>query len=183
MAAGLTLVVACGGESTPATSTASPTVVAPVGRTAETAPSPAATREPDLSSPQFTAFRQVVDAVNRGDVPGALKHFTDDVVWERGGQCPPTMCKGVQAVQRELTRDVGAHHELRPLTGEMAAGGLQVRAEVRTDGTRRGGVDRIIQIFALEMRGEQISAVRVSFDMADAVTAGFVTSQAGTQQR
>lgn len=172
------LPAACGSETPPPAAKSAASAVAVASRTAELRASPTATR----------ARRSVVASVHA--VPagrgcgeperraGALKFFTEDVVWERGRQCPPTICKGIQTVQRELMRDVSAHHQMTPLSGEIVPGGQRIRAETRTDGTRRGGVDRIIQFFSLEMRGERIAAVRASFDVSDAVTTG-VRSIAG----
>lgn len=124
----------------------------------------------------------MADALNRGDAAAALIVFTDDVVWERGGQCPPGTCAGKQVVQRELTRDVAAHHQLTLLSADTVGTAPTIRLELRNDGTRRANVDRVIQFFAIEIRDDKISSVRVSFDMSDAVTAGFVASQAGTQR-
>lgn len=74
---------------------------------------PSSTATPtDLASPELAPFRQFVEAVNRADTAAALALLTEDVVWERGGQCPPAACKGKQLAERELTRDVGAHHQL-----------------------------------------------------------------------
>ena len=177
----LVVAAGCGSDTTPATSVPS----APAKQaTARVEPSPTSTATPavGLTSPQLAPFRQMTEAVNRGDVAAAMAVFTDDVIWERGGQCPPTFCKGIQTVQRELTRDVGAHHLITLLSADTVGNAPRVRLELRTDGTRRGGVERIIQFFTLELRGEKIAAVRVSFDTDDAVTAAFVASQAGTQR-
>lgn len=84
-------------------------------------------------------------------------------------------------MQRELTRDVAAHHQLTLLSANTTASPI-IRLELRTDGTRRANVDRVIQFFAIEVKDDKISSVRVSFDLSDAVTAGFVASQAGAQR-
>lgn len=144
---------------------------------------PSSTATPtDLASPELAPFRQFVEAVNRADTAAALALLTEDVVWERGGQCPPAACKGKRLAERELTRDVGAHHLITPLTVDQVDNVPRVRVELRTDGTRRGGAERIIQFFSLELRDGKIAAVRVAFDTTDPATAAFVASQAGTQR-
>lgn len=134
-----------------------------------------------LSSPKAAAFREFAEAVNRGDVSSALAVVTDDIIWERGNQCPAGTCIGKQAVQREITRDVMAHHKLTLVSIDTSTANPIIRLETRNDGTRRVNVDRVIQLFRLELRGDKIAAVRVSFDLSDPVTAAFVASQSGTQ--
>lgn len=173
-------VAACGGDPSPAQP--GPAAQSTVRATEPTASTPAAVEALGLDSPRVAPFRRMADALNRGDAAAALTAFSDEAVWERGGQCPPGACIGKQAVQRELTRDVTAHHQLTLLSADTAAAAPTVRLELRNDGTRRANVDRVIQFFALEIRDDRISSVRVSFDMSDAVTARFVASQAGTQR-
>jgi hypothetical protein len=156
--------------------TASPPIMAPTVAVSATAASP-------LGSPNIAVFVQFANSINSGDVIAALTVFSDDVVWERGGQCPPGACIGKPAVQREITRDVMAHHKLTLVSAETSTTSPTVRLELRNDGTQRGNVERVIQYFAIEMKSDKISAVRVSFDLSDPVTAGFVASQSGTQPR
>lgn len=173
----LLMVTACRSESSPAST------VQPTARAAESPVATATVPEaPGLASTRVAPFRQMADALNRGDATAAARVFTDEAVWERGGQCPPGACIGKQAVQRELTRDVTAHHQLTLLSADTATTIPIVRLELRNDGTRRAGVERVIQFFAIEMKNDKISSLRVSFDMSDAVTARFVASQAGTQR-
>ena len=177
----LMVAAGCGSDTTTAPSVPSTATRQATARVEPSATS-VATQAVGLTSPQLAPFRQMVEAVNRGDVAAAMAVFTDDVIWERGGQCLPMFCKGIEAVRRELTRDVGAHHQITLLSVDTVGNAPRVRLELRTDGTRRGGVERIVQFFSLELRGEKIAAVRVSFDTDDAVTAAFVASQAGTQR-
>lgn len=135
-----------------------------------------------LASPRVAPFRRMSEALNLGDASTALTLFADEAIWERGGQCPPGVCVGKQTVQRELMRDVAAHHQLTLLSADAEAAAPIVRLELRNDGTRRAGVERVIQFFAVEIRNDKISAIRVSFDMSDPVTAQFVASQAGSQR-
>ena len=45
-------------------------------------------------------FRQYADAVNRGDVDGALALFTEDATWVRGGRALPELVPGRQPSAR-----------------------------------------------------------------------------------
>jgi len=141
-----------------------------------------ATAATGLDATDLAPVRQYLDALNRGDVVSALAAFTDDVVWERGGQCPPGACVGKTALQREITRDVMAHHKLTPLSVDTSKGTPEVRLELRNDGTQRGNVERVIQVFAFKLKDAKISAVGVSFDGTDPVTAAFIAAQAGTRR-
>ncbi len=170
---------ACGSDASSPQPASSPPPTTPAA--ASTAPAQATTAATGLDSPRVAAFRRLVDAVNRGDADEALTAVTEDIVWERGGQCPPRACVGKPAVQRELARDVAAHHQLRLLSADTAASPI-IRLELQTDGTRRANVDRVIQFFAIEVKDDKISSVRVSFDLSDTVTAAFVASQAGAQR-
>ena len=143
-----------------------------------TTPAVISTRTPSPSQGTLAPFRQFVEAVNKADVDGALNVFADDVVWERGGQCPAAACVGKQAVQREIARDVANHHVMTIVGADESERKLSMRIELRTDGTRRANVERIIQIFSLEQNGDKIAAVRVGFDTSDPVTAAFVATQA-----
>ena len=122
-------------------------------------------------------FRQFVDAVNLGDVAGALTVFTDVVVWERGGRCPPGACVGTAAVRGEIEKDVADHHRIDIIDIQASDNILTVRVELRTDGTRAAGVERIIQLFTVEVRGDKISSVRVMVDTTDPQTAGFLAAR------
>ena len=163
----------CGTDAPLATQ--APTLAPTVTRTPTATPS-------SLTSAELAPFPQFVEAVNRGDVPAALSNLTENVARERGGQCPLGTCRGKQAAEREVTRDVGAHHAITPLTADRVDNMPRVRLELRTDGTGRGGTERIIQFFSLELRAGKITAVRVAFDTSDPAAAAFVASQAGTQR-
>jgi hypothetical protein len=173
------IVVGCRGASSPAVATSTQPVASSTVAVTATA---AATAEAGLAAANLVPIRQYIDAINRGDATGALVPFADDVVWERGGQCPAGKCVNKTAVAGEVARDVAAHHRLTPLSVDTSGAGAVVRLELRNDGTQRANVERVIQLFAFQLRGAQISAVTVSFDGSDAVTAAFVASQAGTRR-
>ena len=115
-------------------------------------------------------FRQYADAVNAGDVDGALALFTEDATWVRGGRCPPGACAGQAAVRAELEKDVADHHQIDIVDTQVSDNVLTARVELRTDGTRAAGVERIIQVFTVEFRGDKISALQARPDLTDPQT-------------
>ena len=173
------VLTACSGK---ASSPSIPVAATRYPATATPTLTPAATAPSLLRASNLAPVRLYLDALNQGDIAAALATFTDDAIWERGGQCPPGACAGTTAVRAEITRDVAAHHKLTPLSADESTGSVAVRLELRNDGTQRANVDRVVQIFAFKLRGGKISAVAVSFDGSDPVTAAFVASQAGTRR-
>ncbi|MCH8994650.1 MAG: nuclear transport factor 2 family protein [Chloroflexi bacterium] len=115
-------------------------------------------------------FRQYADAVNAGDVDGALALFTEDATWVRGGRCPPGACAGQAAVRAELEKDVADHHQIDIVDTQVSDNVLTARVELRTDGTRAAGVERIIQVFTVEFREDKISALQARPDLTDPQT-------------
>ncbi len=115
-------------------------------------------------------FRQYADAVNQGDVDGALALFTEDATWVRGGRCPPGACAGQAAVRAELEKDVADHHQIDIVDTQVSDNVLTARVELRTDGTLAAGVERIIQVFTVEFRGDKISALQARPDLTDPQT-------------
>lgn len=53
------------------------------------------------ADPSFI-FEQFIQAVNAGNVAGAMSLLTDDVTWEGPHHCEPTVCTGKAAAQRNL---------------------------------------------------------------------------------
>ena len=123
-------------------------------------------------------FRQFTDAVNAGDVDVALATFTEDATWVRGGRCPPGGCTGQAAIRGELEKDVADHHRIDIVDTQVSGSTLTARVELRTDGTRAAGVERIIQMFTVEFRGDKMSALRARPDLTDSQTAAFAAPRA-----
>ena len=142
------------------------------GTTASHAQTPTPTTGPDLAA----IFRQFADAVNQGDVDGALALFTEDATWVRGFRCPPGACVGQAAIRAELEKDVADGHRIDMADIQVSGTTLTARVEVRTDGTRAAGVERIIQVFTLEFREDKISGLRVMPDRTDPETAAFIAA-------
>ncbi len=166
---------ACSGDGDGSSAASTTSTRASATGTALQTPTAAATSAPaDLA-----AFRQFVEAVNAGNVAGAMAALDEGVIWVRGGQCPSGRCTGKQAVEGEVMRDVANHHALLIAGTEPATGGLNVRVELRNDGTRRANVDRVIQVWALEMKAGKISVVRVANDTSDPATVAFLAIPGG----
>jgi len=124
--------------------------------------------EADLTA----VFQQFVDAVNTGDADGAGALFTEDATWVRGGQCPPGACVGQAAIRGELeNNDFANGHRIDIVDIQVSGTTLTARVELRTNGTRAAGIERIIQVFTLEFREDKISALQVSPDLTDPETA------------
>lgn len=137
----------------------------------------APTRVVNASSDGLVLFREFVTSLNSGDANGALRVLSDDVSWERGGQCPERACIGKEAAQREIQRDVANHHVLSIISADRAGESWNVKVDLRTDGTRRANVERIVQVFSLEVRGQKIAKVHVTVDTSDPATAAFQAAQ------
>ena len=126
-------------------------------------------QEADLAA----IFRRYADAVNQGDVDGALALFSEDATWVRGGRCPPGACVGQAAVRAELETEVANHHRIDIIDVQVTDSTLTARAEFQTDRTREAGVERIILAFTVEFQGDKISALQAGPDLTDPQTAAF----------
>lgn len=153
-------------ESTP---TAAPTPTA--------ASTPAATATPTTATGAATApddvFREFVEAINAGDRDAAEALLAADATWERGGQCPPGQCMGLERLGQEIERDIANHHEMKIVSAEVSGDTVTARVELRTDMTRAAGVERIIHIFTATVEDGKIVALRVEIDRSDPETAQF----------
>lgn len=155
--------------------TATPTATAP------STPTPTATAAPQ---PDLVAIlRSQLDARNRGDIATAASQFTDDAVQVGGGGANlcagASPCVGKAAVQRQIENAVANHIQLTIVGSPQVSGNVvTVRVELRNDGTRAAGVDRIISLMAWTFRGDKISRLTQEQDLTDAQTAAFVATQA-----
>lgn len=116
-------------------------------------------------------FDEFVDAINGGDVDAALALFTEDATWTRGGRCPPGTCAGTDAIRGELEKDVDDHHRIDVVDVEVSGSTLTARTELRTDGTREEGIERVIQTVTLEFDEDKISSLLIVPDLTDPMTA------------
>ena len=135
--------------------------------------------EEEPAAEEADIFRQFAEAINQGDTAGALALFTDDATWERGGRCPPGACVGIVAVQGEIEKDIADHHQIDVISVEVTGNTVNARVELRTDGTRARGVERIIHLFTLEVAGDKIASLHAAPDLTDPVTADFAARGPG----
>ena len=125
------------------------------------------------------ALRQrQADAINRGDVAGALAMYADDAVIDRVGLCEAAPCIGKAAIQKELERMVGAKEHDTILKTYVSGNIVTYRLEVRNDATQKAGVERIITWGIYEMKGDKISSVHLGIpERTDPQTARFLEWQ------
>ena len=129
------------------------------------------------SDPAALRQRQA-DAINRGDVAGALAMYADDAVIDRVGLCEAAPCIGKAAIQKELERMVGAKEHDTILKTYVSGNIVTYRLEVRNDATQKAGVERIITWGIYEMKGDKIAYVhRGLSERTDPQTARFVEWQ------
>ena len=154
---------------------------APATRTAGAAlptTTPAAAAAAGAGLDGAAVFRAFVDAINRGDATAALALIAANATWERGGQCPPGQCVGLARLAQEVERDVANHHRMDIAALDGSADSVTVRIELRNDGTRRAGVERTIQTFAVAVADGKIVSLRATNDLTDPLTAEFAGPRA-----
>jgi ketosteroid isomerase-like protein len=124
-------------------------------------------------------FRQVVDARNRGDLDGTMAPFADDAVRMDGSCVPP--CVGAAAIRRTMADNIAEHFQATVLGAQAQGDTVTARAELRSDGFRAGGAERVLCNFTVELRAGQIVRWSSVLDSGDAQTAAFVAWRAAQQ--
>src|SRR5919109_4550131 len=106
--------------------------------------------------------QQLLDALARGDVAGALALFADDAVIDApSGPCLPAPCVGKAAIRQDLERLASdKSRRVTPLSAHVAGPVVVTRFDVRSDAVRAAGVERIIVWAIREMRGDKIASIR-----------------------
>lgn len=123
--------------------------------------------------------QQFFDATNRRDLASMLAVVTNDHVHE-GGPCFMQTCVGKASFQEALER-AGAAGLPAILTLSIRASGTTVTArnEVRPpflpEAARAQGVERLVEIETLEIRGDKIASMRSVPDPSDPQTAKLLT--------
>lgn len=172
------LLLACTPSYAPSpVSTAATVAAAVLTATAPTATPPAAMPPPEGAA----VFRAFLDAVNRGDATAARALLAANATWERGGQCPPGRCAGQARLGEEIDRDVANHHRLEIVQLDVSGPTVTARVELRTEGTRTAGVERVIQLFVVTVADAKITALRAENDLDDPQTAAFAGPRGGRQ--
>ncbi len=130
----------------------------------------AVAQTPDLAG----VYRGFIDAVNRGDVNGALALMTDDAQLLGTPGCM-TSCRGKAAVRQDLEQDVAAHLQIQSL-GSLEVSGSTVKAKTahRADVLRGTGVSRAIINETFTFQGDKISRANFEPDVSDPQTATLI---------
>jgi hypothetical protein len=121
--------------------------------------------------------QQLFDALDRGDVTGALALFTDDAVIDaESGLCARAPCVGKAAIQKDLERFVmDKTRRVTVLNTYVSGNVLVTRFEARSATIQKAGVERIILWGIREMRGEKIASYRCCMpERTDSQTAKFL---------
>jgi hypothetical protein len=121
-----------------------------------------------------TLFQQLIDGIDTGDAAAAIAVFADDAVSEGGPACATSPCVGKPAIQGDIAVYVHESVSFSACSTESSANTATARCEVRTNGTRRAGIDRFIASLIVEMRDGKLSAFRWgALDIADQQTATY----------
>jgi ketosteroid isomerase-like protein len=131
------------------------------------------TPAPAKDNPASLAQRDAA-ALARGDVAAALALYSDDAVMQAGPLCNATPCVGKAAIQKNLEARmaVKAH---ATIIGKYASGNVAaVQAEIRSDNTRKAGVDRFIAWTIYEAKGDKIAAATGVLQRTDPQTAKYL---------
>jgi limonene-1,2-epoxide hydrolase len=119
-------------------------------------------------------LKHYAEAINRGDVAGALALYAHDAVIDGGGQCAAAPCVGKAEIQKELARQVTDKQHLTILKQYVSGNVLTGRVEVRNDMVKTAGVERIISWGIFETKDEKIAYARIGIaDRSDPQTARF----------
>jgi ketosteroid isomerase-like protein len=121
--------------------------------------------------------QQLLEALARGDVAGALALFADDAVIDApSGPCLPAPCVGKEAIRQDLERLVAdKSRRVTPLSTHVAGPLVVTRFDARSDTIRTAGVERIIVWAIREMRGDKIASIRCCLaERTDPQTARFL---------
>jgi ketosteroid isomerase-like protein len=112
------------------------------------------------------------NAVDKGDVAGALAYVSDDAVFQVLG-CPPDGCKGKVAV-KVATEGVVAQHPRHTVTSSKVSGNTATsRVEVEIDLAKAAGAQRIILTTTAEIKDGKLVLLRAQLDVTDPQTAIF----------
>jgi ketosteroid isomerase-like protein len=122
------------------------------------------------------------DAINRGDLAGAVAMWTDDALIDNPITCAEAPCVGKAGVQKDMERRINAKNRPKTLKHYVSGNLLTTRTELRSNLTEKAGVDRIILWLIYEVKGEKIAWERGPlYERNDAQTAKYLAWQK-TQQ-
>jgi limonene-1,2-epoxide hydrolase len=125
-------------------------------------------------------LKKYVEALNRGDVAGAVALLADDAIYDVPlGLCAAAPCVGKATIQKELESRVVADKFHYTILKQYVSGNVVTnRFELRSDTVKKAGVERIIGWGIVEVKGEKIAYLRGAIpDRSDAETARFAEWQ------
>ena len=117
---------------------------------------------------------QLMQAITRGDLAGAVALFADDAVIDGPGVCTAAPCVGKAAVQKEIGRRITEKNQPKTLSHYASGNVLTTRIEVSSDMMRKAGAKRIIVWLVYEVKDGKIVAERGPlFERTDPQTARY----------
>lgn len=143
----------------------------------------------DAQDPKTAAFldfhrvtgplRRYAEAVNRGDIAGAMAQFTENAVKEAAA-CMPR-CVGLASIEGDTGRVVGGGTNIQLERFEVSGNSATGRLQIRNNASRVAGVDRFIQQTTIEVTGDRLSFYRITPDTSDPQTVAYQAFQAALQ--
>lgn len=128
-------------------------------------------REP-LTTP-LDVQQRYLDALDRGDVAGALAAFSPDAVYH-GGNCQPSPCVGPAAIEQAIVRSVADDTHLTIHSAQVEGNHLTWSGELTSGDVRASGFDHLAAMGSMLADGDAIVDYRVWLDNADTLTALYV---------
>ncbi|HEY3111491.1 MAG TPA: nuclear transport factor 2 family protein [Chloroflexota bacterium] len=118
-------------------------------------------------------YRRWIEYGNRGDVEGQLRLLSDDATLSAWSFCL-SPCRGRAAIRHQLEERTVLHDQSTPFDVQIAGDRITARRELRSDGTRRAGVERIVLRDEFRVRGGKIAAAAMPLDLRDPPTATYL---------
>jgi len=129
-----------------------------------------------------TVRDKLQDAINRGDLAGAMALWTDDAAIDNPVVCPEAPCVGKAAIQKDMERRISSKNRPKTLKHYVSGNLLTTQVELRSGLTEKAGVDRIILWLMYEVKGDKNAWERGPlYERTDPQTAKYVAWQK-TQQ-
>ncbi|MHB8576430.1 MAG: hypothetical protein ACYDCQ_13980, partial [Dehalococcoidia bacterium] len=137
---------------------------------------------------QVAVVLNFFDALNHGDADAAAASFADNgfmVGAAPKGLCSlATPCYDNAAIHTNMNLLVKIPNLCETVTSVQSVGGFVTgRVEVRQDGIRANGIERVVQSFLVQVQDGQILAYFGRNDLADPQTAANIAIAAGQQAR
>ncbi len=133
----------------------------------------------ESNSDPASTLHEYLEAENRGDVPAALSHLTDDAQITGMGLCAKAACVGKEAIRKEIARAESAHTQHTRMDIDNAPpDGARARIEHQNDASRAAGIQRFVVLTTAKTRNGKIASIERRLDLSDAETQKFAKLQA-----